>query len=95
MVLVRAGSFRRHVRGVESVLDSTAAYFTRPGDEQRFAHNGQHGDVCTVVQIGEELLAATWGGEPQLPNRTVATNAAVDLTHRRLSWPPACWNTTR
>ncbi len=84
VVLVRAGSFRRDVRGVESVLDPAAAYFTRPGDEQRFEHNGPHGDVCTVIQIGNELLAATWGGEPRLPEGTLLTSPEADLSHRRL-----------
>lgn len=84
VVLVRAGSFRRQVRGVESVLDPAAGYLTHPGEEQRFEHNGPHGDVCTVVQIGDDLLAAIWGGEPRLPDRLVFTAPKVDLGHRQL-----------
>ena len=84
VVFVREGSFRRHVRGVESVLDPAAAYFSRPGDEQRFEHHGPTGDVCTVVQIGDDLLAAIWGGEPHLPDGTLFTPPEIDLSHRRL-----------
>lgn len=84
VVFVRTGSFRRRVRGVESVLDPAAAYFTRPGDEQRFEHNGAHGDACTVIQIDHDLLASTWGGEPHLPDRTMFSPPALDLSHRQL-----------
>jgi AraC-like DNA-binding protein len=84
LVLVREGSFRRQVRGVEALLDPAAAYFTRPGEEQRFEHNRPHGDVCTVVQIGDDLLAGIWGGEPRLPEGPLFTRPQIDLAHRRL-----------
>jgi hypothetical protein len=85
LVLVRAGLFRRRVRGTEVVLDPAVGYWERPGDEQQVAHPLGDGDVCTAVTLSEELVAALAGGEPAMSDAPVLTGDGADLAHRELS----------
>jgi AraC-like DNA-binding protein len=84
VVFARHGWFRRRVRGIESVVDPALAYFTRPGDEQEFAHSGEAGDSCTAIELDEGLLASMWGGEPGLPDQNAFTTPQLDLEQRFL-----------
>jgi len=47
------------------------------------AHPHEGGDACTLIVVGDELLAAITG-EPQLPGRPAFSSSAVDLEHRLL-----------
>ena len=84
VVFVRRGCFVRDAGGVETLLDPTVAYFTNPGDEQRFDHPHSHGDDCTAIQLDAELVASLWGGDPALPAGPLRTSPAIDLEHRLL-----------
>ena len=84
VVFVRRGCFWRSAGGRESLLDSTIAYFSRPGDEQRFAHPRDGGDTCTAIHLSKDLLASIWGGEPGLPERPAFTTPRLDLEQRLL-----------
>jgi AraC-like DNA-binding protein len=82
VVMVSAGMFRREVHGVESVVDSVAAYVQCRGDIQRVAHpNG--GDVCTVIVPSEPILGAL-GDPSRLARSSLIISPAVDLAHRML-----------
>jgi AraC-like DNA-binding protein len=85
LVLVRAGLFRRRVRGVEVVLDPAVGYWERPGDAQQVAHPLGEGDVCTAVTLSEELVATLAGGEPAVPDAPALTAEGIDLAHRVLA----------
>lgn len=82
LVLVRAGGFRQRTNGRTTFVDSSTVYFERPGDERQMAHP-VGGDSCSVVAVGDDLLAALQG-EPALPDRAIATSEGLDLYHRRL-----------
>src|SRR6266542_3122716 len=84
LVLVRAGLFRRRVHGAEAVIDPAVGYWERPSEEQQIAHPLGDGDVCTAVTLSEELVAATAGGVPVVPDAPVFTADGVDLAHREL-----------
>ena len=83
IVFVRSGCFHRLLNGIETFVDSTVAYFERPGDEQQISHLAG-GDSCTAVYLSARLLASVHGGEEWLPDRTVRTTPALDLRHRLL-----------
>jgi AraC-like DNA-binding protein len=85
LVFVRAGLFRRRVRGAEAILDPAVGYWERPGDEQQVAHPLGHGDLCTAVTLSEELVATLTGGEAAVPDAPVLTAGNVDLAHRELA----------
>ena len=84
IVFVRDGFFRRRVRGIETLVDSTAVYFQRRGEEHDFAHPSDGDDVSTSVTLSDDLLASLGGGEPVLPDATVFSTPQLDLAHRRL-----------
>lgn len=84
VVFVRRGCFWRRVNGSESMLDSTVAYFSRPGEEQQIAHPCDGGDACTAISLSDDLLAGFWGGEPGLPDRPAFTTPRLDLEQRLL-----------
>jgi AraC-like DNA-binding protein len=84
VVFVRRGCFVRSADGVESVLDPTLAYFTSPGEEERFDHPHDHGDDCTVLRMSDELVASVWGGDPCMPDSALPTAPEIDLEHRVL-----------
>jgi AraC-like DNA-binding protein len=85
LVFVRVGLFRRRVGGAEAVLDPTAGYWQRPGEEQQVAHPLGDGDVCTAITLSEELLAALAGGVPTVPTAPVLTGDGLDLAYRALT----------
>jgi len=82
IVFVRRGYFVRSVDGVETILDPTLAYWVTPSAEQRFDHPHDHGDDCTAVFLGDELIETLWGGDRDLPIGPIATSPQVDLEHR-------------
>jgi AraC-like DNA-binding protein len=84
VVMVREGTFRRAADGTEHLLDPASLYFDRPGIEQRVAHPTGGGDRCTAIRVGEELLAAVWGGEPGMPDGARPSSPGTDLAGRRL-----------
>jgi AraC-like DNA-binding protein len=84
VVFVRRGCFVRSADGFESVLDPTVAYCMNPGEEQRFDHPHDCGDDCPSIALEPELVAALWGGEPDLPSRPLPVAPELDLAHRLL-----------
>lgn len=82
-MFVRSGCFRRRMNGSETFVDPTVVYFERPADEQQISHPGR-GDSCTALYLSDVLLASVWGGELELPDEPVPTDATTDLTHRLL-----------
>ena len=84
IVFVRRGCFVRSANGVESVLDPTVAYCTKPHDEQRYDHPHEHGDDCTSLFIEADLLASLRGGDPLLPSSPLPTSPRLDVEHRLL-----------
>lgn len=84
LVIVRAGVFRRWVRGAETLLDPTFAYIERPGDEHRFAHPTPEPDTCTAVHVSEALLAGLVGGDPAVPADPLPVSPRVGVLHRAL-----------
>jgi AraC-like DNA-binding protein len=84
VVFVRRGCFVRSVDGVETLFDPTVAYCMNPGEEQRYDHPHAHGDDCTSLSLGDELLASLWGGEPTLPSGPLFVSPQLDLEHRLL-----------
>ena len=83
IVFVRRGCFYRRLNGAESFVDPTVVYFERPDDEQQIAHPAG-GDSCMALYLSEAMLAALFGGEPELPAEPLATDAATDLRQRSL-----------
>ncbi len=83
LIFVRSGCFHRRVNGVDMFADPTVVYFERPGDEQQISHPVA-GDSCTAVYLCESLLAQVRGGDPNLPDRPLATDAALDMRQRLL-----------
>jgi len=63
LVFVYRGAFVRHADGRAELLDSTAAYLTAPGVEERFAHP-VGGDACLAMRLSPDLLATLAGGRP-------------------------------
>jgi AraC-like DNA-binding protein len=84
IVFIRRGCFVRSADGVESVLDPTVAYCMNAGEEQRYDHPHDHGDDCTSLVLGGDLLASIWGGEQRLPSMPLHTSPQIDLEHRLL-----------
>lgn len=84
LVLVRRGCFRRSAEGVEALLDPTVAFALRPGEEHRYDHPHDHGDDCTSIGIGADLLATLWGGDAALPAGALTVDGRADLEHRLL-----------
>jgi AraC-like DNA-binding protein len=84
VVLVRRGCFVRAVDGCETLLDPTLAYCMSPGEEQRYDHPHDGGDVCTSLALDVDLLASLWGGDPQLPSGSAPISSAIDVEHRLL-----------
>jgi AraC-like DNA-binding protein len=84
LVLVRRGCFRRSADGVEALLDPTAAYAMRPGEEARYDHPHDDGDDCTAIGLRDELVASIWGGETELPAGALAVDGYADIEHRLL-----------
>jgi AraC-like DNA-binding protein len=84
LVLVRRGCFRRSAEGVEDLLDPTVAFTLRPGEEHRYDHPHDHGDDCTSIGIGADLLATLWGGDADLPAGALTVDGRADLEHRLL-----------
>jgi hypothetical protein len=78
IVFVSRGCFRRRVNGIDTFVDPTVVYFERPADEQQISHPGR-GDSCTVLNLSDALLASVCGGELDLPDEPVPTDAARDL----------------
>jgi AraC-like DNA-binding protein len=84
LVFVRRGAFVRQVAGREVLLDSTVAYLTAPGEEQRCAHPVGAGDTCVVIGLSPGLAASLGGGEPGgLP--AVPMDAASEFAIRRVA----------
>jgi AraC-like DNA-binding protein len=79
IVLVRRGRFGRQCDGARAIHDSTLAYLSVPGTEERFAHPAG-GDVCTALTIGADLWT-TFG--PDRLKSAVLVDARLDLAHRR------------
>jgi AraC-like DNA-binding protein len=84
LAFVRRGCFVCSADGEESVLEPTVAYFTNPGEEQRYDHPHANGDDCTLVSLEPELVASMWGGDPALPSGAIPTSPHTDLDHRLL-----------
>jgi AraC-like DNA-binding protein len=84
LVLVRRGCFIRTVDGVESLLDPTLAYWTNPGEEERFDHPQTNGDDCTTIALDPVLAASLWDGEEILPSGPFPVPPRLDLAHRLL-----------
>lgn len=84
LVMVRRGCFVREADGSAAVLDPTLAYCMRPGEEQRYDHPHAGGDDCTAIGLSDEIVAALWGGEADLPAEPVPIAPSVDLEHRLL-----------
>lgn len=84
VVFVRRGCFWRRVDDVDVLLDPAVIYFERPGQQQQVAHPYDGGDACTVFSLGSDLVAQIWGGEPELPDELLFSDAELDLQHRRL-----------
>lgn len=84
IVFVRRGCFVRSADGVASVLDPTAAYCTRPGEEERYDHPHADGDDCTWLRLDAWLVASLAGGDPVLPRQPIPTSGELDLRHRLL-----------
>jgi AraC-like DNA-binding protein len=74
----------RSVNGTEMLLDPTVAYFTNPGQEQRYDHPHDHGDDCTSIGLDQRLAASLWGGDPTLPDRPLPVSPQLDFEHRML-----------
>jgi len=84
LVFVRRGAFVRQVAGREVLLDSTVAYLTAPGEEQRCAHPVGAGDTCVVIGLSPGLAASLAGGRPGgLP--AVPMDAASEFAIRRVA----------
>ncbi|MEV6906520.1 AraC family transcriptional regulator [Amycolatopsis sp. NPDC051071] len=83
VVLVRAGGFRRRVRGVWSDLDHTVGYLGLPGEEEHFAHP-DGGDTCTSISLTLALWRALAGDSPRLDGSALYVDGRLDLAHRRL-----------
>ncbi|HEX6701428.1 MAG TPA: AraC family transcriptional regulator [Gaiellaceae bacterium] len=83
IVFVRRGCFHRRLNGAESFVDPTVVYFERPDDEQQIAHPAG-GDSCTALYLSEAVLASICGGEPDLPDEPLASDAGTDLRQRLL-----------
>jgi AraC-like DNA-binding protein len=79
LVLPRSGAYLLQVNGQESVVDSSAAILTRPGDELRVAHPMGCGDTFTAVELDPEL-SDRW---PR-PAYQFPLDDATDLDHRVL-----------
>ena len=84
IVFVRRGCFVRRANGVETLLDATVAYCMNTGDEQRYDHPHDHGDVCTSLYFDADVLASIWAGDPILPAGPLAVSPQIDLEHRLL-----------
>ena len=84
LVFVRRGAFVRRSGGREVLLDSTVAYLTAPGDEQRCAHPVGTDDTCVVIGLSSGLASSLAGGEPRgLP--AVPMDAASEFAIRRVA----------
>jgi len=83
MVLLRSGSFRRRVDGVEQLADPMVGYVQWPGSVQRVAHPCG-GDVCTVIGVPGWMLGSMTDPENLRRNTTLVVSPAVDLAHRLL-----------
>jgi AraC-like DNA-binding protein len=83
LVFVRRGCFFRRANGVDSLVDPSAVYFERPGDEYQVAHPGDGGDASTLLTLSEGVLASL-RGDATLPARPVFVPPEVDLAQRRL-----------
>jgi AraC-like DNA-binding protein len=84
LVFVRRGAFVRQVAGREVLLDSTVAYLTAPGEEQRCAHPVGAGDTCIVIGLSPGLAASFTGGQAcGLP--AVPMDAASEFAIRRVA----------
>jgi AraC-like DNA-binding protein len=83
LVFVRRGAFVRQADGVGALLDSSAAYLSAPGIEQRFAHPVSGGDDCVALYLSPPLIAAICGGDPWVALPSVPTDAASELAIRR------------
>lgn len=84
LVFVRRGCFVRSADGVETLFDSTVAFYVNPGDEQRYDHPRDGGDDCTYLTFDDRLTASLWGGEPTLPDAPFHVTPQLDLEHRLL-----------
>jgi len=84
LVFVRRGAFVRQVAGQEVLLDSTVAYLTAPGDEQRCAHPVGTDDTCVVIGLSPGLASSLAGGEPR-GLLAVPMNAASEFAIRRVA----------
>lgn len=82
LIFVRRGSFSRSADGCETGLDPTTAYATNPGEEQRYDHHNEAGDVCTALFLSIEVVVQLWGGLPELPSGPLSTPPEIDLEHR-------------
>jgi AraC-like DNA-binding protein len=82
VALPQRGGFRRRVRGVESFVDPTTAFFDTPDVEQDIGHDGD-GVAVTLVSLPESTLAALTG-DADVPLWAVPTTPAVDVAHRAL-----------
>lgn len=63
LVFLQQGLYTRRVGGVDQVVDTTTAYFERPGMEQQVSHP-RGGDICTTIALSDDLLASIAGGDP-------------------------------
>jgi AraC-like DNA-binding protein len=85
LIMVRRGSFRLRIRGWETVADPLVAYFARPGDEQRIAHQVGRQDMCTAVTMADSVLAELVGDQLASPDLPLLTTGRIDLAHRMLT----------
>jgi AraC-like DNA-binding protein len=79
IVLVRRGRFGRQSDGASAIHDSTLAYVSVPGTEERFAHPAG-GDICTALTVSADLWS-TIG--PDRQKSAVFVDARLELAHRR------------
>jgi AraC-like DNA-binding protein len=84
LVLVRRGCFVHVDERGRKVLDPNHAYFVSPGAEQRYDHPHEHGDDCTTIELGAELLSALPASHDRLPAGALPVEGAIDVEHRLL-----------
>lgn len=83
VVLVRAGSFRRRIRGTDAALDRMLGYLGLPGEEEQFAHPSG-GDLCTSIVLAPAFWRSLAGEAPKITTPTVSVDGRLELAHRRL-----------
>lgn len=85
--LGRAGIAQLRLNGRLSLVDATAMWLTRPGDEMSTSHPDGDGDVYSCLELDPEVLAARPDTEQWLHRRGWwgSADGQLDLEHRMLA----------